>query len=73
MAECYIYINSNYKKAFENYLNIDDTEECVIEDKKITYKDMIFLDKGEWCLIITKPGDFYVMDILQNLMQMMEN
>lgn len=39
-------MNSNYKKAFENYLNIDDTEECVIEDKKITYKDMIFLDKG---------------------------
>ena len=67
MAECYIYINSNYKEAFENYLNIDETGECVIEDKKITYKDMTFLDKGEWCLIITMPGDFYDEEILKQM------
>lgn len=67
MSECYIYVKSNYKEVYKNYVNIDETGECMIEDKKIIYKDMIFLDKNEWCLITTIPGDFYDEEILMQM------
>lgn len=64
MADCLLWVKLNYKKVYENYLNIDDTGECIIKDKEIIYKDMIFLDKGDWCLIITVPGETYAEEIL---------
>ena len=43
MVDCSIYVNLNYKKAYENYLNIDNTGQCIIEEERIIYGDMIFL------------------------------
>lgn len=64
MADCYIYIEQNYKTAYQNYLGIDDTQQCVIEEGRIIYGDMQFEQKGKWCFITTIPGDVYALEIL---------
>ena len=64
MVDCSIYVNLNYKKAYENYLNIDNTGQCIIEEERIIYGDMIFLNRGKWCLIITTSEDTYCEEVL---------
>lgn len=64
MADCYIYVEQNYKTAYQNYLEIDDTQQCLIGKDMIIYGDMQFEQKGKWCLITTISGDVYALEIL---------
>ena len=62
MADCYIYVEQNYKTTYQNYLEIDDTQQCFIEEDMIIYGDMRFEQKGKWCLITT--GDAFALEVL---------
>lgn len=64
MTDCYIYIEQNYKIAYQNYLGIDNTQQCVIKENMIEYGDMQFENKGNWCLITTISDENYALEIL---------
>lgn len=67
MADSYVLINQDYKESFKNYLLIDDEHEAIYEANKIIYDDLIFSQRGEWCLITMIPGDVYCEDVLKKM------
>lgn len=67
MAESYVFIEQNYKDAFQNYLLIDDDEKCTYKEDEIVYGTLTFSQRGHWCLIEENPGDVYAEEILLKL------
>ena len=62
MADCCIYVEQNYKTAYQNYLEIDDTQQCLITEDMIIYGDIRFEQKGKWCLIT--PSYEFALEVL---------
>lgn len=62
MADCCIYVEQNYKTAYQNYLEIDDTQQCFVKEDRIIYGDMRFEKKGKWCLITA--NDEFALEVL---------
>lgn len=67
MAESFVLIQEDYRKVYQIWTEIADSEADEIADGKIICDDMYFENSSGWCLITTRYGDNWAEEVLLQL------